>query len=105
MLSENRPWSVGVSRAVIQVHLHWLSTQLNEITRCWNIRRSIMVQYVCDQCGMGVTGMKCAKCGEELVHDHITTDDGQTVAVAKCPDGCGKIKSPMCCGTDMSCSV
>ena len=54
-----------------------------------------MVQYVCDQCGMGVTGMKCAKCGEELVHDHITTDDGQTVAVTKCPDGCGKIKSPM----------
>ena len=52
-----------------------------------------MVQYVCDQCGMGVTGMKCAKCGEELVHDHITTDDGQTVAVTKCPDGCGKIKS------------
>ena len=64
-----------------------------------------MVQYVCDQCGMGVAGMKCAKCGGELVHDHITTDDGQTVAVAKCPDGCGKIKSPMCCGTDMSCSV
>jgi DNA-directed RNA polymerase subunit RPC12/RpoP len=52
-----------------------------------------MVQYVCDQCGMGVTGMKCAKCGEELVHDHITTGDGQTVAVTKCPDGCGKIKS------------
>ena len=64
-----------------------------------------MVQYVCDQCGMGLTGMKCAKCGEELVHAHITTDDGQTVAVTKWPDGCGKIKSPMCCGTDMSCGV
>ena len=64
-----------------------------------------MAEYVCDQCGMGVTGMKCAMCGEELVHDHITTGDGQTVAVTKCPDGCGKIKSPMCCGTDMSCSV
>ena len=50
-----------------------------------------MVQYVCDQCGMGVAGMKCAKGGEELVHDHITTDDGQTVAVTKCPDGCGTV--------------
>ena len=105
ILPENSVLSVGVSRAVVQVHLYWLSAQLNESTQCWSRRRTIMAQYVCDQCGMGVTGMKCAKCGEELVHDHITTDDGQTVAVAKCPDGCGKIKSPMCCGTDMSCSV
>ncbi|SVB71274.1 uncharacterized protein METZ01_LOCUS224128 [marine metagenome] len=64
-----------------------------------------MVEYVCEQCGMGVTGMKCAKCGGELVHDHITTDEGKRVAVTKCPAGCGKIKSPTCCGTDMSCSV
>lgn len=35
-----------------------------------------MVQYVCDQCGMGVTGMKCVKCGEELVYDYIIIDDG-----------------------------
>jgi hypothetical protein len=54
---------------------------------------------------MGVTGMNCAKCGKELVHDHITKDDGTKVGVAKCPDGCGMIKSPMCCGHDMSCSV
>ena len=105
LLSENRPWPVGLPRNVVQVYLRWLRVQLNGTTQCWSGRRSIMVQYVCDQCGMGVTGMKCAKCGEELVHDHITTDDGKTVAVAKCPDGCGKIKSPMCCGTDMSCSV
>ena len=104
-LPENNVRSVGVSRAVVQDHLHWLSAQLNGTNRCSSKRRLTMVQYVCDQCGMGVTGMKCAKCGEELVHDHITTDDGQTVAVAKCPDGCGKIKSPMCCGSDMSCSV
>ena len=105
ILPENSVRSVGVLRAVVQVHLHCRSTQLNESTQCWSRRRSIMAQYVCDQCGMGVAGMKCAKCGEELVHDHITTDDGQTVAVTKCPDGCGKIKSPMCCGTDMSCGV
>jgi DNA-directed RNA polymerase subunit RPC12/RpoP len=67
-------------------------------------RRDIM-DYVCGQCGMGVTGMKCVKCGQELVHDHITTDEGATVAVSKCPDGCGMIKSPLCCGVDMTCST
>lgn len=105
MVPENNVRSVGVSRGAVQVHLHWPSAQLNEITQSWSRRRTIMAEYVCDQCGMGVTGMKCAKCGEELVHDHITTDDGKSVAVTKCPDGCGMIKSPMCCGTDMSCSV
>ena len=64
-----------------------------------------MSDYVCEHCGMGVTDMKCAKCGKDLVHDHITTDDGTQVAVSKCPDGCGKIKSPMCCGHDMSCEI
>ncbi len=64
-----------------------------------------MADYKCDQWGMGVTGMKCAKCGSGLVHDHITVGDGETVAVTKCPDGCGQIKSPMCCGSDMTCSV
>ena len=64
-----------------------------------------MVGYTCDNCGMGVTGMSCAKCNEALVHDHITKDDGTQVAVSKCPDGHGQIKSPMCCGNDMGCSV
>ena len=54
---------------------------------------------------MGVTGMCCAKCGKELVHDDIVTDDGSTVGVTKCPDGCGMIKSPQCCGIDMSCNL
>ena len=27
------------------------------------------------------------------------------VHVSKCPDGHGMIKSPMCCGQDMTCSV
>ena len=43
--------------------------------------------------------------GKELEHDHLTKDDGSTVSIAKCPEGHGKIKSPMCCGHDMSCSV
>ncbi|HEC19833.1 MAG TPA: hypothetical protein ENI97_10890 [Gammaproteobacteria bacterium] len=61
-----------------------------------------MIEYVCEVCGMGVTGLKCAKCGADLVHEHITTDEGETVAVSKCPKGCGMIKSPMCCGQDMT---
>jgi len=64
-----------------------------------------MAEYVCAVCGMGVKGMKCVKCEAELVHDHITTDTGEIVAVAKCPNNCGMIKSPMCCGTDMNCSL
>lgn len=60
--------------------------------------------YTCDVCGMSVN-MTCAKCGKELVHDTITTDAGVTVAVSKCPDGHGKIKSPTCCARDMTCSI
>ena len=54
---------------------------------------------------MGVPGMKCANCGKDLVHNHITKDDGTQVGISECPDGCGKIKSPMCCGNDMVCEV
>jgi len=49
--------------------------------------------------------MTCAKCGAELVHDSITKDDGSKVAISKCPNGDGKIKSPMCCAQDMSCAI
>jgi hypothetical protein len=64
-----------------------------------------MSDFTCEHCGMGVTGLTCAKCNNELVHDHIIKDDGTQVSVAKCPDGCGQIKSPMCCGHDMACEV
>lgn len=59
----------------------------------------------CNQCGMGVKGLTCSKCNSELVSDSITKDNGDQVQVAKCPNGCGKIKSPVCCGHDMTCSV
>jgi len=49
--------------------------------------------------------MTCAKCGKELVHDFLTVDGGGKVAISKCPEGHGKIKSPLCCGQDMSCPV
>ncbi|HAD75589.1 MAG: hypothetical protein CME08_09750 [Gemmatimonadetes bacterium] len=63
-----------------------------------------MAAYTCDKCGMSVN-MTCGQCGEDLAHGTITTDDGSTVAVSKCPDGHGMIKSPMCCAQDMTCAV
>jgi len=54
---------------------------------------------------MGVAGMTCGKCGKGLEHGVLTKPDGTEVHVSKCPDECGMIKSPMCCGDDMSCSI
>jgi hypothetical protein len=62
------------------------------------------VDYTCKKCGMGVTGLKCVKCGQELVHETISKN-GVEVHVSKCPNGHGMIKSPTCCGQDMACSV
>ena len=62
-----------------------------------------MTTYSCTVgCGMAVKGLTCSQCGKELQPDIISKDDGSTVSISKCPDGCGKIKSPMCCGADMS---
>lgn len=47
----------------------------------------------------------CAKCDAPLVNDTLIIDDTKSVQVSKCPNGHGKIKSPMCCGEDMSCTV
>lgn len=58
----------------------------------------------CNVCGMGVKGISCSKCNESLVTEAITSKDNNQVQVAKCPNGCGKIKSPVCCGQDMVCS-
>ena len=60
-----------------------------------------MAEYECSDCGMGVKGLTCASCGAELEHGTINTDDGTEVQVSQCPNDCGKIKSPMCCGHDM----
>lgn len=61
-----------------------------------------MAIYTCEVCGMSVGTMTCGTCDKSLVHDTITTDDGENVDVSKCPDGHGMIKSPMCCGQDMT---
>ena len=63
-----------------------------------------MAAYTCEVCGMSVN-MNCAKCGKELVHETLTKDDGSTVAVSRCPEGHGMIKSPMCCAKDMTCAL
>lgn len=64
-----------------------------------------MAIYTCAVCGMSIGVMTCGKCGKELVHKTITTDDGKTVHVSACPDGHGMVKSPMCCGQDMTCTA
>ncbi|KND04563.1 uncharacterized protein SPPG_00284 [Spizellomyces punctatus DAOM BR117] len=58
------------------------------------------MSYACDSCSMGVTNLHCGKCGKGLVMDTIV-DGGETIAVSRCPGGCGMIKSPTCCGKDM----
>lgn len=63
-----------------------------------------MATYTCDKCGMAVNA-SCAKCDKPLENDTLTKPDGTTVQVSKCPEGHGKIKSPLCCGQDMVCSV
>jgi hypothetical protein len=60
------------------------------------------MECTCEKCGMGVKGLTCSKCDAELVKDTITKS-GNAIQVAKCPNGCGMIKSPTCCGQDMVC--
>jgi hypothetical protein len=47
----------------------------------------------------------CGACDAALVDDVLVLDDGTNVAISVCPNGHGKIKSPLCCGTDMTCAV
>ena len=63
-----------------------------------------MATYTCSVCGMAVNAT-CAKCGEPLVNDTIKLDNGTEVQISKCPNGHGKIKSPLCCGQDMTCTI
>ena len=64
----------------------------------------IMATYECSICGMAVNAT-CAKCDAPLVDDILTLDDGTEVQISKCPNGHGKIKSPLCCGQNMTCSL
>lgn len=64
-----------------------------------------MALYTCSKCGMSVGTITCGHCGADLVHDSLDKPDGSSVLIAQCPNGHGKIKSPMCCGQDMTCAV
>ena len=63
-----------------------------------------MALYTCSKCGMSVN-TTCGHCNADLVDASLTKDDGTMVEISECPNGHGKIKSPLCCGQDMSCSV
>ena len=56
-----------------------------------------MATYECKKCGMAVNAT-CAKCNAPLANDTLQLDDNNSVQISKCPNGHGKIKSPMCCG-------
>ena len=64
-----------------------------------------MAAYTCEKCGMSVGTMTCGHCGAELVHETLTLDGDRTVDISTCPNGHGKVKSPMCCGEDMTCAL
>ena len=63
-----------------------------------------MATYECKKCGMSVNAT-CGECDAALVNGSIEKPDGSAVQISECPNGHGKIKSPMCCGLDMSCSL
>ena len=63
-----------------------------------------MATYKCDKCGMAVNAT-CAHCDAPLENGTLELEGGNSVQISQCPNGHGKIKSPLCCGQDMSCSV
>ena len=63
-----------------------------------------MATYECSECGMAVNAT-CAHCDSPLVDDILTLDDKTEVQISKCPNDHGKIKSPSCCGQEMTCTA
>ena len=63
-----------------------------------------MATYECKVCGMSVNAT-CGKCDAQLENNMLKIDENTEVQVYKCPNGHGKIKSPLCCGQDMTCSL
>ena len=90
--SSGRSFHVGLDRK-ISGRTYFTATKGSE-----------MATYECSSCGMSVNAT-CGTCDAPLVDDTIERDDGSTVQVSRCPNDHGKIKSPVCCGADMSCSV
>ena len=61
-----------------------------------------MATYECSKCGMAVNAT-CAKCDAHLDNEIVTKEDNSKKQISRCPNGHGKIKSPICCGQDMVC--
>jgi hypothetical protein len=68
------------------------------------LKKNKMATYECKSCGMAVN-TSCAKCDTPLVDDFLTLEDGTKVQVSRCINCEGKIKSPSCCGLEMSCAI
>ena len=65
--------------------------------------------YKCNECGMSVK-TSCGECNTPLVDGTLDLDDGSQVKISQCQEAdCinynGKIKSPLCCGNDMHCTI
>ena len=67
-------------------------------------KKYTMATYECKSCGMAVNA-SCAKCDQPLENDMLTLPDGNQVQISICRSCEGKIKSPHCCGVDMSCTI
>ena len=68
-----------------------------------------MATYTCSSCGMSVNAT-CAACNTALTNTTLTKDDVSTVQISQCQvpeceNETKKIKSPLCCGADMACSI
>jgi hypothetical protein len=63
-----------------------------------------MATYECPKCKMSAN-INCGKCNAALKDASLKLESGQKVQISECPNGHGKIKSPLCCGQDMSCSI
>ena len=63
-----------------------------------------MAIYECNKCGIPVK-TSCTICDKDLIYDVLKLDNGSEVQISKCPNNHGKIKSPLCCGEDMSCNL
>ena len=62
-----------------------------------------MKTYESIKCRMSVNAI-CGKCGEKLLNDKLKIENG-SVQISKCSNRLGKIKSPLCCGKDIICTL
>ena len=46
-----------------------------------------MAKYECSSCGMSVK-TNCGNCDTDLVNGSLELEDGSTVQIAECPEGC-----------------